>query len=168
MAQLLFALRCEFDYVLVDTSGTFDDYALNALDVSDLIVLVGTLDIPALKNLKLATSTLELLNIDRSLWRLVLNRADSKVGLSSEEFKQTLGIDVTASIPSSREVLASVNRGEALVRSQPRHEVSRTLSQLAGRIAEATGADLSAPQADVDEPAAAPRKRSFFRSVLSR
>lgn len=164
VSQLLFALRCEYDYVVVDTSGNFDDYALNALDVSDLVVLVGTLDIPSLKNLKLATSTLELLNIDRSLWRLVLNRADSKVGLSQQEFKQTLGLEVTAAIPSSREVLASVNRGEAIVRSQPRHEVSKMLTNLARRLASSseTVEDVSRDEAP------APGRRRRLWSVLSR
>lgn len=162
---LLQTLRCEFDVVLIDTSGTFDDYSLNALDVSDLIILVGTLDIPSLKNLKLATSTLELLNIDRKLWRLVLNRADSRVGLSQDEFKQTLGLDIAASIPSSREVLASVNRGESIVRAQPRHEVSKMLYSLASRLAaisepldEATGGKVAVPG----------RRRGLFRSVLTR
>ena len=55
IGKLLDALRRMVDFVVVDTSGVFDDHALCALDRSDLIVLVGTLDIPSLKALKLAT-----------------------------------------------------------------------------------------------------------------
>ena len=77
-----------FDVVVVDTSGMFDDYVLPALDHSDLVVLVGTLDIPSLKGLKLAVGTLDLLNLPRERWRLVLNRADTKVGLSAGEFER--------------------------------------------------------------------------------
>ena len=62
IGKLLDALRRMVDFVVVDTSGVFDDNALCALDRSDMIVLVGTLDIPSLKALKLATSTLDLLN----------------------------------------------------------------------------------------------------------
>ena len=75
IGKLLDVLRRMVDYVVVDTSGVFDDHALCALDRSDLIVLVGTLDIPSLKALKLATSTLEMLNFPKSTWRFVLNRA---------------------------------------------------------------------------------------------
>ena len=92
IAKLLDALRRMVDFVVVDTSGIFDDHALCALDRSDAIVLVGTLDIPSLKALKLATSTLEVLNFPKSTWRFVLNRADGKVGLTVEEYEKTLGL----------------------------------------------------------------------------
>ena len=55
-----------FDFVVVDTSGSFDDFALTALDHAATIVLVATLDIPSLKGLKLAAGTLDLLNFPRS------------------------------------------------------------------------------------------------------
>ena len=55
IGQLLDLLKIMYDYVVVDTSGVFDDHALLALDRTDTIILVGTLDIPALKGLKLAT-----------------------------------------------------------------------------------------------------------------
>ena len=88
---------------------------------------MGTLDIPALKGLKLATSTLELLNFPRNTWRFILNRADARVGLSVEEFESTLGLRSDASLVSSREVLAAVNRGEPLVRAYPNHANSKAL-----------------------------------------
>jgi pilus assembly protein CpaE len=127
VGRTLNCLKSMYDVVVVDTSGSFDDHALQALDLTDLLVLVATLDIPALKNLKVAVGTLDLLNQSRDHWRLVLNRADKKVGLSVAEFQDTIGIDVTATVPTSREVLMSVNRGEAIVAAQPRHEVSKTL-----------------------------------------
>lgn len=123
-----------FDVVVVDTSGAFDDFALQAFDHSDVVLLIGTLDIPALKSLKLASETLDLLNLPRSRWRLVLNRADSKVGLSTDEVEQTLKMTITTAIPSSRDVPACVNRGEAIVRAEPRHAVSQSVRQLAMQV----------------------------------
>ncbi|WP_109507704.1 AAA family ATPase [Nocardioides speluncae] len=137
----LHMLKQLFDVVVVDTSGQFDDFALDAFDQSDLLVLVGTLDIPSLKNLKLATGTLDLLNIPREDWRLVLNRADAKVGLSPKEVEETLGLEIVASIPSSRDILAAVNRGEAIVQAQPKHSVSRTFIALARSLVERPPAD---------------------------
>lgn len=134
VTKALEVLTRQHDVVLVDTSGSFDDYALNAIDHSSLLLLVGTLDIPALKNLKLAASTLELLGSHKDRWRLVLNRADAKVGLSQQEFSDTLGLPVATAIPSSRDVLTAVNKGEPIVRSQPRHEVSRLVTGLAEQV----------------------------------
>jgi pilus assembly protein CpaE len=131
VGQLLSVLRREFAWVIADTSGSFDEFALAAIDHTDTLMMVGSLDIPSLKNLKLAAGTLDLLNIPRAHWRLVLNRADPRVGLSKDEFTKTLGIEVTAAIPSSVEVLASVNRGVPIVLGSPRHEASRTFDTLA-------------------------------------
>ena len=92
-----------------------------------MIVLVGTLDIPSLKALKLATSTLDVLNYPSESWRFVLNRADSKVGLSVEEYEKTLALKADCTLVSSREVLSAVNRGEALVTAYPSHANSKAL-----------------------------------------
>ena len=127
IAKLLDALKSRFEVIVIDTSGVFDDNALTALDRSDRIILVGTLDIPALKGLKLAASTLDLLNYPRESWTFVLNRADSRVGLSSEEFESTLGLRADCSLVSSREVLSAVNRGETFVRAHPGHANSKAM-----------------------------------------
>jgi pilus assembly protein CpaE len=137
LGALLHCLKGMFDFVVVDTSGVFDDQALAALDRSDRILLIGTLDIPALKGLKLATSTLDLLNYPRETWQFVLNRADGKVGLSTEEYETTLGLKADCSLVSSREVLAAVNRGEPLVRAYPGHQNSKALSAFASSLAQA-------------------------------
>jgi pilus assembly protein CpaE len=178
VGRLLTCLKSVYDVVVVDTSGSFDDHALHALDVTDLLVLVATLDIPALKNLKVAVGTLDLLNQSRTDWRLIVNRADAKVGLSVAEFESTVGIDVAATLPSSREVLTCVNQGEPIVLARPRHEVSRTLRGLAQGVAEsvavpgvpgddavpAPAASTTAP--DVAAPTTArPKRRRHRRSV---
>jgi len=140
VGKLLDLLVRVYDYVVVDTSGVFDDFALTALDRTDTLVLVGTLDIPALKGLKLATQTLDLLNFPREKWRFVLNRADAKVGLSSDEYETTLGLKADCSLVSSREVLAAVNRGEPLVKAYSGHANSKAIKAFAHSIAGAARA----------------------------
>ncbi len=146
IGKLLDALRRMVDFVVVDTSGVFDDNALTALDRSDVIVLVGTLDIPSLKALKLATSTLDVLNFPHDSWRLVLNRADGKVGLSVDEYEKTLAMKADCTLVSSREVLAAVNRGEALVKAYPSHPNSKSLVSFAKGIADSVAEP--APQSE--------------------
>ncbi|WP_322919540.1 AAA family ATPase [Nocardioides renjunii] len=137
VGKLLDTLQLMFDFVVVDTSGSFDDFALTALDHSATIVLVATLDIPSLKGLKLATGTLDLLNFPRETWKFVLNRADAKVGLSVDEFESTVGLKADHSLESAREVLACVNRGEAIVRAHPGHANSKAFKALAASLAAA-------------------------------
>lgn len=151
IGSLLKTLKGMFDVVVVDTSGTFDDYVLQALDDSDLLVLVGTLDIPSLKSLKLATGTLDLLNLPRETWRLVLNRADAKVGLSPDEFEDTLGFKATVSIPSSRDVLTAVNRGETIVRVNRGHQASKALTSLASSLMRDVSVDRATERHDNEQ-----------------
>jgi pilus assembly protein CpaE len=155
VGKLLDLLVRVYDYVVVDTSGVFDDFALAALDRTDTLVLVGTLDIPALKGLKLATQTLDLLNFPREKWRFVLNRADAKVGLSSDEYESTLGLKADCTLVSSREVLAAVNRGEPLVKAYSGHANSKAIKAFAHSIAGAArAAEAAVEQHDTSRSSA--------------
>ncbi|WP_224279537.1 AAA family ATPase [Nocardioides lacusdianchii] len=163
IGKLLDALRRMVDFVVVDTSGVFDDNALCALDRSDMIVLVGTLDIPSLKALKLATSTLDMLNFPKATWKFVLNRADGKVGLTSDEYEKTLDLKADCSLVSSREVLAAVNRGEALVSAYPGHPNSKALVAFSRNVTDTLGAAADGGEADPSS-----RKSSGSRLRLRR
>jgi pilus assembly protein CpaE len=160
VGRLLQMLTSTYDVVVVDTSSAFDDFSLQSLDHSDIVLLIGTLDIPALKSLKLATETLDLLNISRSRWRLVLNRADSKVGLSPAEVEDTLKLSIATSIPSTREIPASINRGKPIVRVDPRHPASQSIRALAR--------DLVVSVRQGRSPAPAEHARERRRGLLRR
>ncbi|HYY11833.1 MAG TPA: AAA family ATPase [Kineosporiaceae bacterium] len=131
VSHVLQVLRDHFDYVIVDTPPAFDDHVLAAFDLSDVVALIATLDIPALKNLKLTLETMDLLNFPRDRWRIVLNRADSKVGLAIGEVEKSLRATISAQLPSSRDVPAAINRGVPIVLDDPRHAVSVAIKTFA-------------------------------------
>lgn len=131
IGRVLRLLRQMFQFVVVDTPPAFTDHVLAAFDESDYVALLATLDIPALKNLKLTLETLDLLNYPRDRWRVVLNRADSKVGLQLNEVEKTLRVPIAVQIPSSRSVPASINRGVPIVLDEPGHPVSQAIKQFA-------------------------------------
>ncbi|MGZ4649717.1 MAG: AAA family ATPase [Kineosporiaceae bacterium] len=133
VSRILEVLRAHFDFVIVDTPPAFDDHVLTAFDLSDVVALLATLDIPALKNLKLTLETMDLLNYPRDRWRIVLNRADSKVGLAIGEVEKSLRTPIAAQIPSSRDVPAAINRGVPIVLDDPRHPVSVAIKSFAER-----------------------------------
>lgn len=151
VSRILTLLKEMFDYVVVDTPPAFDDQVLAAFDASDSIALVATLDIPALKNLKLTLETLDLLDYPRDRWNLVLNRADSKVGLSISEVEKTMGHAIGVQIPSSRDVPATVNRGVPIVLDDPKHPVSRAIHQVAESVVD--GFAVNSTGTEGEEPA---------------
>jgi pilus assembly protein CpaE len=133
VATVIRLLREMFEYVVVDTPPAFTDHVLAAFDESDILALLATLDIPALKNLKLTLETLDLLNYPRDKWRIILNRSDSKVGLAMNEVEKTLRVPIAAEVPSSRDVPASINRGVPIVLESPNHSVSTAIKHFAER-----------------------------------
>jgi pilus assembly protein CpaE len=132
--KIMRMLRQTFQFVIVDSPPSFTDHVLGALDESDECVLVTSMDVPSIKNLKLALQTLELLGFGRDRIRLVLNRADSKVGLRVQEVEKTLGTSVDVAIPSSREVPLSINRGTPLVTEDPKSPVVASITKLVDTI----------------------------------
>lgn len=131
VGRIVEMLRDQFDYVVVDTPPAFDDHVLAAFDASDVIALMATLDVPALKNLKVALEALDLLGYEREKWRIVLNRADSKVGLTVADVEATLKTGISLHIPSSRDVPAAINRGVPIVLDDVKHPVSQAITEFA-------------------------------------
>lgn len=131
VSKLLHILKQIFDIVVVDTPPAFDEVVLQAFDESDILLLIGTLDLPALKSLKISAETLTLLNHPKEQWRLVLNRADVKVGLTPQEVEKTLNLPISALIPQSNDVPTSINQGKPIVLEHPKHQVSVAIRRLA-------------------------------------
>ena len=98
ISRILRALRDGFDYIVVDTSPSFDDATLTALDETDECVVVATLDVPTLKNVKVALETMDMLNIARGHRHLFLNRADPEVGIGVDKVENILGMPVSAQL----------------------------------------------------------------------
>ena len=167
VARVLAVLKAAFDYVVVDTAPAFDEHVLQAIDASDHLCMVTTLDVPTLKNVKIANETLDLLNFPRSRRHLVLNRADDKVGLSAEKVETTLGMLVAQAIPTSTDVAHATNAGEPIAASHPRHAASQAYGKLADRLAAASaapGATAAAGGRGARVPDA-PRKRLLRRGA---
>ena len=127
VSEVIAVLRRSYDFVVVDTPPDFKESVLAALDLSDVYVLLATLDVPALKNLRLTLDMLDLLGYPRENWQIVLNRSDSKVGLNISDVEKTLKVPIAAQVPSSRAVSASINKGIPLVIEQPNHAISQAV-----------------------------------------
>ncbi len=133
VSEVLKVARRQYEFVIIDTPPAFTDHVLASFDLSDILVLIATLDIPALKNLRLTLDTLDLLGNPRDSRVVVLNRSDAKVGLRSEDVVTSIKQDIAIMVPGSVDVPASVNRGVVIVLDDPKHPVSVAIKDLADR-----------------------------------
>jgi pilus assembly protein CpaE len=131
ITRLLEVAREWYDVIVVDTSPFFHGPMLATLDRTDELVVLCGLDVPTLKNVRLALQTLELLSFPVNRIRFVLNRANSKVGLSKREVEAALEVTISNEIPSERIVPLSVNRGTPAVLSDPGSDYAKSVLQIA-------------------------------------
>jgi pilus assembly protein CpaE len=129
--EVLRVLREMSDYVIVDTPPGFTPEVITAVDDSTSVCMVAMLDSLSLKNTKLGFETLELMDYPDEKVRLVLNRADSKVGISAEDVMAVMGRAPTVLVPSDRNVTRSVNEGDPIALSNRRSDAARAFHSLA-------------------------------------
>ena len=129
--RLLEVARGSYDLIVVDTSPFFHGPMLATLDRTDELLVLCGLDVPTLKNVKLAQHTLDLLSFPASRVRFVLNRSNSKVGMKQSEVESALGVKIAFEMPSDRAVPLAVNRGTPAVLAEAGCDFSRAIRSMA-------------------------------------
>jgi pilus assembly protein CpaE len=124
-------LRTTHEFVIVDTPPGFTPEVIASIDSSSHVCMVGTLDSLSLKNTKLGLDTLNLMGYPSDRTRIVLNRADSRVGITQDDVVAVLGRNPDVMVPSDREVARSVNEGTPVVLSRERSDAASAFRQLA-------------------------------------
>jgi pilus assembly protein CpaE len=153
-------LREMSDFVVVDTPPGFTPEVIGAVDSSTCACMVAMLDSLSLKNTKLGFETLERMDYPHEI-RFVLNRADSKVGISAEDVLAIMGRQPSVLVPSDRNVTRSINEGTPIVIANRRSEAARAFHGLAALyLGDAT---LKPPLTSAARPATTKRRHLFGR-----
>jgi pilus assembly protein CpaE len=131
LQRLLEVARSSYEAIIVDTSPFFHGPMLATLDRTDELLLVCGMDVPTVKNVRLSLQTLELLSFPRDRVRIVLNRANSKVGIKHREIESALDAKIAFELPSDRAVTVAVNRGNPVVLGEPGTDFARAVRRVA-------------------------------------
>ena len=160
VARILDAVRNRFDHVIVDTPPQLAETVLAAFDISDLLYVMATLDLPSVRNMSVFLSTLERLKIDDSRMRLVLNKAEEDVGIEVSQVTKLFPQGFESVLPYAREVSRSINLGMPVMASSPGAEISRRLT---GGMALLLPESERAALTDTDEDRPSGLRRLFRR-----
>jgi pilus assembly protein CpaE len=125
------ALRAANDFVIVDTPPGFTPEVIASIDSSSHVCMVGMLDSLSLKNTKLGLETLELMGYEQGRIHLLLNRADTRVGIGRDEVAAIIGRDPDVFVPSDREIPSSINAGVPIVIAKGRSDAAAAFQALA-------------------------------------
>ncbi len=155
--RVLERLRETNDLVIVDCSSYFNDTTLAILDVADVILTMLTLEITSIKNMRQFLEVADQLGYEPGKLRLVLNRADSTLGIRVSDVEHSIGRKVDHSIVSDgRSVVYALNRGVPFFLSNREAQVSQDILRLAVSVAG------EAKEAVVDDARKTAKNKSLF------
>ncbi len=134
--HMLEALRATHDLVVVDCMSSFNDTTLAILDLADVVLTMLSLEITSIKNIRLFLEVAEQLGYESDKVRLVLNRADSSLGIRVADVEHSIGRRVDHTIVSDgRSVVYALNRGVPFFLSNREAQVSQDVLRLASAVA---------------------------------
>jgi pilus assembly protein CpaE len=124
-------LRSRHDFVIVDTPPAFTPEVIAAIDAASHLCLVGMLDALSLKDTKIGLETLAQMGYDPAEATLVLNRADTSVGISMADVERLLGRKPDVLVPSDRAIPTAITEGRTIVAAEPQSAAARAFTSLA-------------------------------------
>jgi pilus assembly protein CpaE len=154
VADVLLAVRQRYDYLIIDTPPSLNEVVLSSFDISEHLIVLATLDVPSVNNMRVFLSTLDRLKIPHDGLHLVLNKAEKNVGFTGSDVEQILGRPWDLVLPYDREVSRAVNLGLPVTEAAPCTDVSRQL---------VAGISKILPGIAVTTPAPPPRRGFFAR-----
>ncbi len=154
--RVLDVLRARSDLVVVDCAAAFSDSTLAVLDVADVVLTVLTLEITSIKNMRLFLEVADQLGYPEDKIELVLNRADSALGIRVADVEHSIGRKVDHTVVSDgRSVVYALNRGVPFFVSNREAQVSQDVLRLARAL-------LGAPEAVPAEARKPAARKSLF------
>lgn len=129
--RIINTLRESYHYIIVDSSANFHESVLTSLDMSDRILLISTLDLPTIKNIKAGLDVMETLRYSHDKIHVVLNKASEQYGIKYKDFENTLRKNIWSYIPEdSQTVVTSANKGFPFVMTRAETKVAKAVMDI--------------------------------------
>jgi pilus assembly protein CpaE len=128
VTRIIEAVRRRFDYVIVDTPPALAETVLAAFDLSDMLYVMATLDLPSVRNMSVFLGTLERLKVPTENVRLILNKAETDVGIDIDQVTKLFDQGFESVLPYAKEVSRSINLGMPVMAASPNAEISSLMA----------------------------------------
>ncbi|MDB4285487.1 cobyrinic acid a,c-diamide synthase [bacterium] len=152
--KILFLMKKEFDYIVIDSGQSLDSASLRILSLSDVVLLVSILSLPCLINVRRLLETFSDLGYPR--WervQVIVNRYHKKLTITRKEAEEGIDRKVSWLIPNDyQSTMAAINQGKLLAEVAGRAEVTKNIQELAASLLR-----------DTKEPAAKKKKLTLTR-----
>jgi pilus assembly protein CpaE len=146
-----------YQYVVLDCGVRFDDITAVALAVADVVVLVTTPDVIAVRDAYRRMKLFEANGLERDRVKLVLNRWQPGAFVKPDVIEQNLGLKIVQKIADDpKTVDSAINQGKLLRVVNKKSEAARDISSL---VAQLTDGGEGGPEEE-------PESSGFFASLF--
>jgi pilus assembly protein CpaE len=157
IGKLLGVLRKHYDRVIVDGVRGFDEMSLAALDASQIVLMVLTQDVPAVRNGQRCLELFGRLGYDQNKIKLILNRYQKASKITLEVVAETLKIPVAHTIANDFiSIIDAINRGVLLMDAAPKAKLTQDITDLVPLVSGELAVDNN------------PAPKGFLRGLLTR
>jgi pilus assembly protein CpaE len=147
--KVLQFLQNMYSYVVVDTSTILTEVVLATIDISDIVVLITTQEIPAIKNARALLDLLQTMGVSKERIVFAMNRYDKRISISPERISENLKHEISVAIPFDEKIaITAVNRGVPFMLDNKSQPIGRGILSLA----EAVRARIAAIEAEDGAP----------------
>jgi pilus assembly protein CpaE len=128
-------IKRRYEYVVADLPHDFHEMTLQALDISDLILLVASPDMASIRATAAALDTYQKLSYPVERIKLVLNATFPRLGLQHEKIAAALGLPISIIIPHTQDLFVeAINTGKPVISNKPREPIASLLEDYAFHI----------------------------------
>jgi pilus assembly protein CpaE len=130
-------LRSLYSYVIIDTASHLSETVLDAIEVSDAVILITTQEIPSIKNAKSFLTLVDQFQIGRQRVIFIMNKYDKRIALMPDKIGDSLKQEINAVIPfEERIVLNSINTGVPFMIDNKTQPIGRSMLAFADIVKE--------------------------------
>ena len=132
LLEIFGLLRGMFDVIVVDAGHVFDSRVLEVLNLADLILVVGVLDVPTVRNVRRCLHLFQQLGYSSDKVKIVVNRYEKKTEVKSDHLEEAVESKVFWQIPNDyKTVISAIDAGNPAVLRSPRAKMSQSIDLLA-------------------------------------
>jgi len=148
--DFIFLISEKFDYIIIDGGSNLTDQLITIFDLSSLILLTLTPDVVSIYQNDWTIDTLQSLGFPSKMTKVIINRAESKGGVSSQELKLIIPSQIIAQVPSEGKIVGfAVNKGIPFVVDDPQSKISIAINQLCDELI--SNKDMYIPHKELSE-----------------
>jgi len=124
-------MRSYFDQIVLDLRHDLDPGTVAALELSDTVLFLTSLDVPAIRSSMAGLAAFRHLGIAQQRIKVVVMRDDTSEDMTTKQVREALGMPIFWRIPNDYQaVISSINTGNPVVLGAPKSKMARSVSQL--------------------------------------